>query len=249
MSESFEEENSNEEMNEEEMLKEELEEMEFGKLIQAKTKIEGEQYLNIRNKQNSNLKKGKVQVQEKFEKLNKEKEKGAPKEFSALIKPDRFKLQKEKSLNIKKKLRRDPRFDELSGALNKESFQKNYSFVKNLAEDYIGKVEKIKKEKRRNMIDESKYELIKNQINLVKGWVKNKKYEEKKDEISKELKEENRKRIGLGKKPIYFKEKMIKKLTSKEQVENKNKDEMKRYLKNKKHREMVKTKKDSKIGA
>ena len=47
-----------------------------------------------------------------------------------------------------KKFNRDPRFDDLSGKLNENSFNKNYSFVNDLAQNYVKKIKDIKQSKK-----------------------------------------------------------------------------------------------------
>jgi len=220
--------------NEEKNIKNELEEMELGKLIQAKIKIENE------NKLKKNKQIDKFKLKEKFENINKEKHKKEPKEFSALLKPKTgFNFQSVKSI------KRDPRFDDISGTLNEDSYKKNYSFVRNIANDYISKINNIKekKSKKKFKIQDEEYNLIKSQINFVKGWVKSKEYEDTKDIIRKELSEENKSRIEKGLNPIHVRDSVVKKLVSKSHLEKKKEKETAKFLKRKQHREIVKSKK------
>lgn len=232
---SFHNENYNDEEN---SLKDKLEDIELGKLLQVKSKIEYQEKLNI--SKNINRKK----IEKKFEKINLSKIKSEPKEFSALIKPKKDRILKEKNLNVKKALRRDPRFDDMSGTLNEDMYKKNFSFVNDIAKEYISNIDKIKKKKKKLRIDESQYELIKKQTNLVKGWLNKNKYDQTKEKIKKEIKIENKDRVEHGKAPVYIKDKVVKKLASEAIVENKGSKEMKTYLKRKKHREIVKTRKE-----
>lgn len=228
----------NEIPDEEEAIKEELEEMELGKLLKAKIRLENGKKLNS-TKEKANKKK----LNEKFEKINKEKSKKEPKEFSALVKPK--KNIEFKSNNENKALKRDPRFDELSGTLKPEMYKKNYSFVKDQAKEYLNKINQLKKKKEKNKIklEDDEYQLMKHQINYVKGWVKSKDFENTKESIKQQFKEENKSRAEKGLNPVYVKESVMKKLTHQAQMEKRGEKDMKNYLKRKKHREIVKTKK------
>lgn len=223
--------------NEEDALKENLEEIEFEKIINAKTKLQYENRLNIHRG-----KKDKKTLSQKYEKVNTEKSKAEPKEFSALVRP---KKQQINTLNIKKELRRDPRFDDMSGKINPDRFNANYSFVQDMAHKYVNDLDKLKqkKKKNKNKLSEDKYDLLKKQINFVKGWVKSKEYENTKESINKEIKGENKERVKIGKNPLYLKKNQIKQLVSTSQMEKRTEKDMKRFLKKKQHRDIVKNRK------
>jgi ribosomal RNA-processing protein 36 len=227
----------------EDEIKAELEEMELGKLIQAKKRLESENKHGL----NKNRKIPKKKIEEELIKKNQLKTKHEPREFSALLKP------KNKSFindtNKEKQIKRDPRFDTLSGELNSDSFKKNFSFVKNEAENYIDKINNLKnlKKNRKVKIEDDEYNLIKKQTNFVKGWLKTKEYENVKDNIAKEFKQENKDRKEKGLNPVYVKEKVIKKMTQKSLEEKRNKKESLKYLKRKQHRDIVKAKKKENI--
>jgi ribosomal RNA-processing protein 36 len=213
--------------NEEELLQNELEEIEFGKLIQAQKKLEIQEKIN-------NKKEKSKKVIEDLEKTNKEKAKSEPKEFSALVKP------KKAFKNIKKELRRDPRFDDLSGNINMDYFKANYSFVNEKANDYLGKIKNLKSKGKR--MEDKDYELIKKQVNFVKGWVKQNQYSELKNDIKKDLIKENQNRAEFGKNPIYLKKDQMKKVLKITKMEQRDEDEQKRFLKRKKNKETRKLK-------
>jgi ribosomal RNA-processing protein 36 len=220
--------------NKEEIL-EDIEEIEFGRLVDVQKKLEYDEKLKI--KRNEKINKNKIKT--KLESINKDKEKFEPKEFSALVKP------KNKMKNIQKTLRRDPRFDDLSGQLKPELHEKRYGFVKEETKQYLEKLQKLKKDKK--IVSETDYELYKRQMNLVKGWLKKTDYSENKNNIEKELKVENKKRIQDGKNPIFMKKNQLKFITAETYKEKRNQDDNKRFLKRKKHREMVQTRKDEKF--
>jgi hypothetical protein len=112
--------------------------MELGQLLQAKVRMQNQTKFNINNKKQ---KLDKKKIESKLEEKNKSKLKSQPKEFSALIKP-KFKAPKVE--NIKDKFKgRDPRFDNLSGELKLEHYNKNFSFVEEEAKNYISKIKQI----------------------------------------------------------------------------------------------------------
>jgi ribosomal RNA-processing protein 36 len=208
---------------EEQYIQDQLEEIEFGKLINAQKK------LDLKSKKiEKNL------TNEDFDKINQTKTKNEPKEYSAVIK------QKGKIKNIQKQLRRDPRFDDLSGNLNIESYKKNFSFVKEFANDYLGKIKEVKS-KRKNLNDND-YELIKKQVNLVKGWVKQNQYKNLQDEIKQDIKHENKQREEEGKNPIFFKKQQMKQIVATTKMEQRNESEQKKFIKRKKTRDTKKLK-------
>ena len=224
--------------NEEENILEELEEMELGKLVQAKTRLENEKKLN--------LKKGKInkrQIESKLLEINQEKRKNEPREFSALIKPKKNFLS---DLNQEKAIKRDPRFDSMSGDLKMDSYKKNFSFVQNKANDYIKNIRDLqkKKEKKKIKLDDEEYNLMKKQINFVKGWIKSKEHEGVKDTVAKEFKDENKERKSKGLNPVYVKPSVMKKLVQKTQIESRSEKDNKKYLKRKQHRDVVQLKKN-----
>ena len=191
------------ELSEGEEIKQKLDEVAFGTILKAKTKIE---YDNKKQSNNKNKSK-------KIPKEGIRKDKNAPKEFSALVKPKKQKLEVNKFLG--KKFSRDPRFDDLSGTLNADAFEKNFKFVNEMAKDYVDKIKKVKKNKK-NKISNEKYELLKKQNNFVKGWLNNKKQTQKKKEVKTEINKENKKRMQQGKKQIYVSTNKINKFLKKD---------------------------------
>ena len=218
-SENEEEEEEDEEKNlseEEEMiLKNEIENVDFKSLLKAKAKLSYENSKKGKDMKNEK-KPNKHLMKANLEKINKSKKKYEPKEFSALIKPkydkeNKNNFQKNTSL-LHKKFSRDPRFDDLSGTLNEDKFKKNFGFVNDMAEDYINKLKKIKKDKKyKKKLTEQQYELLKKQNNFVKSWMNQQKQKNERDEVKKEINKENKDRISKGQKPIYINKNKFKK--------------------------------------
>jgi len=226
-----------EENSEEKMIQGELENMELSKVLQIQSKFNlKEKFKNV--------------IQNGFKPKNPEKkgikvegiktDNNAPKEFSAKIKPIRRKK------DFKKAIRRDPRFDDLSGKLNQERFDKNFTFVKDIASDYLNKVSLLKK-KRKYKINETDFEFIKKQDNFVKGWIKKKEYEETKNNIKKEINKENLDRESKGKKKIFLKKKMLNELLRSSQDEKRKKEDYKKYIKKENHKKMKKIRIEEKL--
>ena len=218
--------NDNEEENnisEELLLKDEIENVDFKSLLKAKAKLSYEN-LKKNNKDEKVLNKNSIKT--KLEKINKNKKKYEPKEFSALIRP---KYEKENKNNFQKnstllhkKFSRDPRFDDLSGNLNEDKFKKNFEFVNDMAEDYIKKIKKIKQSKKyKKKLTEQQYELLKKQNNYVKSWMNQQKQKNERNEIKKEINKENKERISKGLKPVYINQNKINKYFKNVNKENK----------------------------
>lgn len=217
-------------------IQEDLDEIEFGQLITVQKKIEYDEKLKI--KRNEKVKK--TNIENKLKSINSNKEKFEPKEFSAILKP------KNKVKNIQKNFRRDPRFDDLSGKFDADKHDRRYSFVKDDCNKYIENLAKLKKDKK--ISSDADYDLYKKQMNYVKGWVKNKNYSQNKKSVEKEFKQANKKRLDEGKNPIYLKKKQIKHIVGETYKEQRNQDDNKKFLKRKKHREMVQNRKSEKEG-
>ena len=211
--------NEENEISEEMLLKNEIENIDFKSLLKAKAKLSYENNKNAKNDKKLNKNKIKTEI----EKINKNKAKNEPKEFSALIRPKYDFENKNKFKNnstlLHKKFLRDPRFDDLSGNLNEEKFKKNFSFVNDMAKEYINKLQKVKKNKKfKKKLTEQQYELLKKQNNYVKSWMNQQKQKNERNEIKKEINKENKVRISKGKKPIYI-----------------NQNKLNKYIKNKKN--------------
>ena len=218
--------NDNEEENnisEELLLKDEIENVDFKSLLKAKAKLS---YENLRKNNKDEKVLNKNSIKTKLEKINKNKKKYEPKEFSALIRP---KYEKENKNNFQKnstllhkKFSRDPRFDDLSGNLNEDKFKKNFEFVNDMAEDYIKKIKTLKQSKKyKKKLTEQQYELLKKQNNFIKGWINQQKQKNERNEIKKEINKENKERISKGLKPVYINQNKINKYFKNVNKENK----------------------------
>lgn len=216
------EEGEEEENNEEEILQAQIEEVDFGSLLKAKAK------LSYNNSKSKSKQKSKTEIMNELKAKNKTKLKNAPREYSALIKPKyQYKDQAHQQNNntlLKKKYHRDPRFDDLSGELNETSFKKNFSFVGEMAKEYVEKINKVKKNKKyKQKMPQETYDLLKKQNNYVKGWINQQKQKESKQEIKTEINKENKKRMSKGQKPIYINKSKVNKFIKKQK--NKTNDE------------------------
>ena len=218
--------NPEEYLSEEMMLKDEIENVDFKSLLKVKAKLS---YQNSKKIKGTNDKKkfNKNSIITKMEKINKDKKRAEPKEYSALLKPQIQFKNRDKSKNnsslLHKKFSRDPRFDDISGTLNEEKFKKNFSFVNNMAKDYVDKLQKVKKSKKYNKkLTEQQYELFKKQNNYVKGWINQQKQKQIKTDIKKEINKENKERYSKGQKPIFVNDNKINKY-NKNQKNDKNK--------------------------
>ena len=197
------------EIDEEAVLKSKLEEVDFGTRLKINAKLA---YNNRKSEELSKNNKGvgKGNIKEEMRRINKGKLKSEPKEFSAVLKPkQQFKyreINKEKSSFLNKKMGRDPRFDDLSGTLNEERFNNNYKFVKDLAEEYMAKLDKVRKSaKMKKKLSEEQYVLLKKQNNYMKSWMNKQNQMEKRSKIKQELKRENREREERGQKKYMWK--------------------------------------------
>ena len=214
----------------EENLQEEIGETNINSLLRAQIKLNASDKLT---------KKENIEIE-------KRKSKASPKEFSAKIKPKKRKLPV--NFEIKNNLRRDPRFENYTGEFQQKSFEKNYGFVENYSKDFIEKINKLKK-KKKYTVEPEKYELIKKQENLVKGWIKKREYDKLKDNVQTDISQENKERIKLGKKKIFLKKKILKEVINKKVIEKKgeNKKLLKKYMKKKHHNQASKNKKEEKF--
>ena len=217
--------NPENELSEEMMLKEEIENVDFKSLLKVKAKLS---YENSKKSKSINDKKkfNKNSILDKMDKINKDKKKAEPREYSALLRPEYQFKNRDKSKNnsslLHKKFSRDPRFDDISGNLNEEKFKKNFNFVNNMAKDYVEKLQKVKKSKKfKKKLTEQQYELLKKQNNYVKGWINQQKQKQIKTDIKKEIDKENKDRVQKGKKPIYVNNNKLNKYIKNQKNENK----------------------------
>ena len=208
----------------EELLQEELGEMNIKSLVQAQIKLNENEKFKVKD-------------------IEKRKSKTAPREFSAKVKPKKWKSPV--NLEIKNSLRRDPRFEDYAGELKPKSFEKNYNFVEKYSKEYIDHLNKVKRNKK-YLIEDDKFGLIKKQENLVKGWIKQKEHDKLKNCVQEDIDQENKERIKAGRNPIFLKKKVMKQVINKKMIEQKgeNKKELMKYIKKKGHLQTFKNRKD-----
>jgi hypothetical protein len=116
--------------------------------------------------------------------------------------------------------------------------------VKDKAKEYVSKLDKAKKDKK---LGEEAYLLAQKQINLTKGWIKQKNLQKIKQDINKTFIKENAEREKEGKNKIFLKNNQMQQLIKAKAQEQRNEHDTKRFLKKKKHRESVQNKKKVKI--
>lgn len=208
---------------EEQLLKDELEHIDFKSLLKAKAKLTYENNKKMIGKFDKK-KFNKNAILNEIEKVNKEKKKTEPKEYSALIKPNFQFKNRNKSKNnsslLNKKFTRDPRFDDLSGNLNEEQFKKNFSFVNDMAKEYVDKLHKIKKSKKFNKkLSEQQYELFKRQNNYIKSWINQQKQNQILTDMKKEVNKENKERYEKGQTAIFINNRKLNKFIRNKKIE------------------------------
>ncbi|CAG9317091.1 unnamed protein product [Blepharisma stoltei] len=177
----------------------------------------------------------------KFEKHSKH----APKEISSKHPVSRFKKIKfpkpdedpEHGIFTKKIKKRDPRFDNLSGKFNQGFFEKSYSFI----DDYLSQELKELQES----LDDPAYAAdrgrIKELIIKKKQEIQRAKDEQRYTNVKRKMMKEEREKVKAGKKPYFFKKKIIKMQAMKEKLEElKETGEISKYLKRKRKRETAK---------
>nr|XP_056709042.1 ribosomal RNA processing protein 36 homolog [Euleptes europaea] len=102
---------------------------------------------------------------------------------------------------VKKKVPRDPRFDDLSGEYNPEVFEKTYAFLNDLKKKEKEVVQKQLK-KCRNVEQQNKLQQLLKRMTQQEDAQKKRQKEREKDLV---LKEEQRELAKQGKKPFYLK--------------------------------------------
>lgn len=111
-------------------------------------------------------------------------------------------------VEVKKRVIRDPRFDDLSGQFREEIFNRDYEFVSEIRDKEKKKVQKaLKKEK-----NEKKKEKLKQVLNRMLQEEKVKEEKKKKKELINQWKEKEKERVKDGKKPYFLKKADVRKL-------------------------------------
>lgn len=210
--------NSDEEEEEEKVgrLKEELSEIPFCDLEELKHRVGSKRY----NQAIHGLfeKKGVHAVSHKRENKNRPREMSSKKPVSRL----------RQVIPVKKRMTRDPRFDELSGTFNQEKFDKAYSFLDevkaNEKKQLQKELEKTKQPERKQQLDS----LLKRMEQQETA----KKSEDTKREEERKRKKAELELVKQGKRPFYLKKSVKKKLELAEKFKKlKSSGKLEQYLK------------------
>ncbi|XP_065175505.1 ribosomal RNA processing protein 36 homolog [Sycon ciliatum] len=190
---------ASEEESGDDQLPEGLRDCSFGELVELREKIGTKKFDAVYSSKKSSLQSDEAKEKKQFTRTNKNRpvEKSSKQRVSAFKDPLR-----------KKKVARDPRFDDLSGKLNPDLFQKSYDFI----ESYQSTEKKeLRREAKRTRDPNRKLE-----INTMLSRLDQ---QERRDQQRKEqqaAKRETRKHqqdlIKQGKKPFYLKKSDQKKL-------------------------------------
>ena len=100
---------------------------------------------------------------------------------------------------VPKVVRRDPRFDGVSGTYDEKAWKRNYNFVGDIKSSEVAQL----KEQLRKEVDPSEKKKMKLLLQRMQNQEKAEKLKEKKEAESKMEREENIARMQQGKKPIY----------------------------------------------
>ncbi|KAI8484757.1 rRNA biogenesis protein rrp36 [Branchiostoma belcheri] len=176
-------------------MKKELSTMSFEDIQRLRDKIGTKTYNQALHGSNSKRDQSKV-----FKRVNKNR----PVEMSSKIPPPRIR----QVVPVKKKIHRDPRFDDLSGEYDEKIFEKSYSFLdpmKAREKKYLEK--QLRKEK-----DEDRRRKIQQLIRKMEQQERTKRQEDIKEKALKEWKAKEKELVKQGKKPYFLKKSDEKKL-------------------------------------
>jgi len=172
----------------------------------------------------------------KTEETKLKKKTSAPEEVSSKIK--KFRPRNVVELNRRRK--RDPRFDDLSGTYNEKQFEQSYEFLNDIRTKEFDSVKKqLKKEK-----DVDKKAEMHKLLTRMKQQNKAKEDGVKRRDKESERKKEEQALVGQGKKPFYMKKSEKRKLELAEKYkELKSSGQLEKYLSKKRKRNATKEKK------
>jgi len=177
--------------------------------------------------------KGKTKPQQHFQRENKNR----PQEVSSKIRASHVRS----IVPIKKKVARDPRFDDLSGSFNETYFKQAYGFMSDVQQREKRKLMKsLKVEKspaKRKKIED-----------LLKSMTQKEKLERVKEQRAvreKERKKKERELVAKGKKPFYLKKSEKKRLEMEEkEKELKQSGQMDKFLKKQSKKQLARDRKN-----
>ncbi|EEB09754.2 DUF947 family rRNA processing protein [Schizosaccharomyces japonicus yFS275] len=133
-----------------------------------------------------------------------DRSKHAPVEMSSKRAVPRFR----EVVHVPKPLRRDPRFDTLSGNLNVDKVKNNYGFVMEYRLSEIKQLEQELKSCR----EQERRERIKEALKSLRSKLERRKEDERTARVLKEHRQSEKEKIRQGKKPFYLKKSEQKKL-------------------------------------
>ncbi|XP_076464142.1 ribosomal RNA processing protein 36 homolog [Babylonia areolata] len=141
---------------------------------------------------------------------------------------------------MKKRVVRDPRFDDISGTFREDIFDRDYSFIKDLKAEEKKKVKKqLKKEK-----NEEKKQKLKQILNRMAQEEQTKESKQNKKKLLQEWKEKERERVKEGKTPYFLKKSDMRKLELADKFRSlKEKGQVARQIEKKRRRNAAKQKK------
>ncbi|XP_059425371.1 ribosomal RNA processing protein 36 homolog [Carassius carassius] len=145
-----------------------------------------------------------------------------------------------KVVPVKKRISRDPRFDDLSGEYKPEIFNKTYKFINVIRE----KETKIVKKKLKKAKSDSKKEELKALLKRMENQQRARQREEQEKEKELQFKRKQRELVGQGHKPFYLKKSDRKKLELAEKYsELKKSGKLENFLSKKRKRNATKDRK------
>ncbi|XP_067254707.1 ribosomal RNA processing protein 36 homolog [Chanodichthys erythropterus] len=210
-------------------IKSELSTMSFEEILKLQNKVGTKVY----NKIAYGATKQQQQKNEPMKRLNKHR----PQEISAK-KPVPF---LRKVVPVKKRISRDPRFDDLSGEYKPEIFNKTYKFINDLREKEAQIVRKnLKKAK-----SQTKKEELKALLKRMENQQRERQRQEQEREKELKYKRKQRELVGQGHKPFYLKKSDMKKLELAEKYsELKKSGKLENFLSKKRKRNATKDRKN-----
>ncbi|XP_069116256.1 ribosomal RNA processing protein 36 homolog [Argopecten irradians] len=193
-----EEESSEEEVDKEEYeaMRKEIANMPFEDLIKLKERIGTKAY----NKAMHGDKHPGMKRKQKFKRKNKNR----PMEISSKKRVPAIR----EVIPVKKKINRDPRFDDLSGEFREDLFNKSYSFLKDIR---VRERERVQKQLKRMKNTEKKQDLH-YLLNRMKQQEMATDQKQKRQDLEKKWKTKEKERVKEGKNPFYLKKGDLKKL-------------------------------------
>eukprot|EP01027_Heterolobosea_sp_BB2_P003965 GEZU01005963.1.p1 GENE.GEZU01005963.1~~GEZU01005963.1.p1 ORF type:complete len:180 (-),score=66.28 GEZU01005963.1:111-650(-) len=154
------------------------------------------------------------------------------------------------------KMSRDPRFDNLSGALHQSQFEASYSFLKEMRKEEMAQLkEKLSKMKKAGNANTEEFKEIQREYNRMLSLASEAKRANIAKKARKQIRQEEMELVAMGKKPYYFKKSDEKKLVNKlvyEELKKENPGKVKKLIAKKQKRVASKVKRyrpyDRKVG-